>query len=172
MQKKWSIAWVGLIAVSLWSATVYGQPSWGKGHPPGGMRGEGTKMMLPLLLRGADLTDEQKAQVKKIMAAHRPTFQALSKQLRAAHEEMADKLFAAGEVRAENLTPLGQRIAQIREQLMQEGIKVTLEVRGILTSNQLSKAAQTKKRMQELRDEMRGLMGENPGGRRRLREGP
>lgn len=172
MQKKWGIVWVGLVAVILWSAAVYGEPPWGKGRHPGGMRGEGTEMMLPMLLRGADLTAEQKAQVGKIMAAHRPTFQSLSKQLRAAQEEMADKLLGPGEMRAEDLTPLAQRVAQLREQLAQEGIKVALEVRGMLTPDQLAKATQVRKRMRELRGEMRSLMGENPGGHGGFREGP
>lgn len=59
--------------------------------------------MLPMLLRGADLTAEQKTQAGKVMAAHRPTFEALFKQLRAAKEEMAEKLLASGEVQAEDL---------------------------------------------------------------------
>lgn len=161
MGKRWSLALVGLMALSLWSATVYGEhPGRMKGGHGWGMRGGEPGMMLPWLLKGANLTAEQKAQVSKIMATHRPTFQSLSQQLRTAHDEMADRLFAPGEVQAEDLTPLTQRITQIREQLMQEGLKVALEVRGILTPEQLTRAVQTKKRMKELRSEMRNLMRE------------
>jgi len=161
--KKWSIVVVGLVAVSLWSATVYGQHGFGmgrRGRGPGGMMGGGPGMMLPLMLKGADLTAEQEKQVQEIMAAHRQTFRTLSSQLRAANDEMNNKLFAPGEVKADDLTPLVQKVSQLRQQLMQEGLKVALEVRGVLTPEQLGKAAQVKERMQALHTEMRGLLKE------------
>lgn len=161
--KKWSIIMVGLVAVSLWSATVYGQHGFGmgwKGRGSRGMMGGGPGMMLPLMLKGADLTAEQDKQVQEIMAAHRQTFRTLSSQLRAASDEMTNKLFAPGEVKAEDLTPLVQKIGQLREQLTQEGLKVALAVRGVLTPEQLGKAAQLKERMQALRTEMKGLFKE------------
>ncbi len=164
--KKYGIVLIGLVAVSLWFATVYGQDYHrfgmkGRGSR-GMMMGGGPGMMLPLMLKGVDLTAEQEEQVKKIMANHRQTFRTLFRQLRVANEEMSDKLFAPGEVQADNLTPLVQKVAQLREQLMQEGLKAALEVRGVLTSEQLAQAAQLKKRMQELRSEMRSLFKEKP----------
>jgi Spy/CpxP family protein refolding chaperone len=77
--------------------------------------------------------------------------------LQVAHKDVADKLFAPGEVQTEDLTTQVQRVAQLREQLMQEGLKVALEVRGILTPEQLAKAADLKERMRALHAEMRGL---------------
>ena len=65
-------------------------------HRPG-MMGDGTAMTLPLLLRGANLTADQKAQVKQIMANHRATFQNLFGQLRAVQDQIsspADKDFS------------------------------------------------------------------------------
>jgi hypothetical protein len=43
---------------------------------------------------------------------------------------------------------------------MQEGLKVALEVRGLLTPAQLAKAAEIKDRMRALRTEMQGLFRE------------
>lgn len=164
--KKWSIVVVGLVAVSLWSATVYGQHrlgmGWGGRGPGGVMMESSPEMMLPLVLREVDLTAEQEKRVRELMAAHRKTFRTLFSQLRAVNEEMADKLFAPGEVQANDLTPLVQKVAQLREQLAQEGLKVALEVRRVLTPEQLTKAAQLRERMQALHAEMRSLFGEKP----------
>ncbi|MBI3079732.1 MAG: hypothetical protein HYY85_22515, partial [Deltaproteobacteria bacterium] len=80
-------------------------------------------------------------------------------QMRAAREELGDRLLTPGGLQAEDVSPQVQRIAQLREQLMQEGLRATLEIRGVLTPEQLAKAAQVKARMQALRAEMRTLLG-------------
>ena len=155
------LAWIGIVALSLWAATVYGQPHHGMGPMGrGDMVGDGPGMMLPLVLRVVDLTDVQQKQIHAIMQAHRGTFRTLFGELRAAQEDMTDKLFAAGDVRAEDLTSQVQRVAQLREQLLQEGLKVALEVRAVLSPEQLAKAAEVKDRMRALRLEMRDLFRE------------
>jgi Spy/CpxP family protein refolding chaperone len=152
------LAWIGIVALSLWTATVYGNPRHGMGlMGPGHMIGEGPGMMLPLVLKGLDLTEAQEKQVRTIMQAHRATLRTLFGELKVAQEEMVDKLLMPGDVRAGDLTSQSQRVAQLREQLMQEGLKVALEVRGILTPEQLAKAAEIKERMRSLHTEMRDL---------------
>ena len=150
---------LGFILLGLGVTTVFAQ---GPMPPPPGMRwmGDGPGMMLPLLLRGADLTDQQKTQIKTIMAAHRGTLRPLFQQLRTAHEELATKLLAPGDIQTGDLTPQLQQIARLREQLSQEGLAVMLEVRKVLTAEQLAKAAQRRERMQALRQEMQGLFNE------------
>jgi Spy/CpxP family protein refolding chaperone len=156
--RKSRLALVGVVALSLWAMTVYGQPRHERGMMgPGRMLGDAPGMMLPLVLKGIDLTAEQEKQVREIMAAHRATFRTLFSELQVAHKDAADKLFAPGEVQAENLTTQMQRVSQLREQLMQEGLKVALEVREILTPEQLAKAAELKERMHALHAEMREL---------------
>ncbi len=155
------LAWIGVVALSLWAATVYGNPRHGMGPMgPGAMMGDGPGVMLPLVLKGVDLNDAQEKQVRAIMQAHRATFRTLFGELQAAQQDVADKLFAPGEVRAEDLTGQLQRVSQLREQLMEEGLKVALEVRGVLTPEQLTKAAELKERMRSLHTEMRELFRE------------
>jgi Spy/CpxP family protein refolding chaperone len=108
-------------------------------------------------LKGVDLTEAQEKQVRDIMSAHRGRFRTLFDELRAAQKSMADALLAPGEVRGETLTAQAQRLTQLREQLMQEGLQVALEVRAILTPEQLATAAQLHDRMRALHTEMRGL---------------
>ena len=117
-------------------------------------------MTLPLLLQGAGLTDEQKARVREIVAAHRPTFRTLFGQLRAAQDGLADKLFAGAQT--DELASYAQRVAQLREQIQQEGLKVALEARAVLTPEQLTKAAQLRTRIQTLRAEIKSLLEESP----------
>jgi len=125
-------------------------------HGPGAGRGDGA-MMLPLLLRGANLTPEQDAKVRELLAARRAASQALVAQLRQAQEELADKLFVPGILKEVDLQPQLQKIAQLREQLMQESAKLALEVRALLTPEQLSRASQVKDRVRQLQSEMRQL---------------
>ena len=152
------LVWVGIVALGLWSATVYGQSRHDMGMlGPGRMLGDAPGMMLPLVLKGVDLSDAQEKRVREIMAAHRATFRTLFSELQGAHKGVADMLFTPGEVQAEDLTAQMQRVTEIRERLMQEGLKVALEVRALLTPEQLARAAELKDRVRALRTEMRGL---------------
>jgi len=115
--------------------------------------------MLPLMIKGAELTDAQRAQVKQIVANHRPQFESLVKQLRAARENLEARLFGKDTVTAADLAPALQQIGQLRSQLMQESLLVALEIRSIMTPDQLAKAAQFRDRLSALRQEMQSLVG-------------
>ena len=160
--KKVSVVFLGLVALSLWTAPVFAQHHMGMGPPgPGGMMmGDGPGMMFPLMLKKLDLTADQDTQVQNIMAAHREIFKALFTKLEAAHNEMANKFFTPGALGAADLTSQTQVVSQIREQLMNEGLKVALEVREVLTPEQLAKAAQLKAQMQALHAQMRNFFEE------------
>jgi Spy/CpxP family protein refolding chaperone len=145
-----------LVVVCLWSLPARAQLRPGP-HERGGMAGDGAGIALPLLLRGANLTADQKSQVQQIMANHRATFRDLFGQLRAAQDQMANKLFSAGRLQEADLAPQVQQIAQLRNQLADEGLKVVLEIRGVLTPEQLAKASQLKSQMQSLHSQMRSL---------------
>ena len=129
----------------------------GFGPPPMMWMGDGPGMMLPMLLRGLDLTDEQEAQIKTIMSNNRGKLRPLFQQLRTLHEEVANKLLTTGDISRDDLAPQLQQMEQIRGQLMEEGLTLMLDVRKVLTAEQLTKAAQLKERMQALHQEMRGL---------------
>jgi Spy/CpxP family protein refolding chaperone len=159
---KKSVVFLALVVLSLWTAPVSAQPHRMMGPPgPGGMMmGDGPGMMFPLMLKKLELTTDQDAQVQNIMAAHRDTFKTLFTQLEATHEEMASKFFAPGALSAADLTAQTQGVSQLREQLMNEGLKVALEIRGVLTPDQLAKAAQLKDQMQALHAQMRSFFEE------------
>ena len=79
-------------------------------------------------------------------------------------DELADKLLTAGPVQNTDLQPLLQQIGQLREQLLQDSAQIALEVRAVLTPEQLAKAGQVKARMKQLQGEMHHLF-ERPAGR-------
>ncbi len=125
-------------------------------HGPGGGAGD-AGMMLPLLVRSAGLSPEQDAKVREILAARRAASRALAGDLRQAQRDLSDKLLAPGPLKDADLQPQLQRIAQLREQRLQESAKLMLEVRALLTPEQLARVAQVKDRLRQLRAEMRQL---------------
>lgn len=161
--RKWiQIIMVGLVVAGISYTPVFGQPHMGMGRPgPGGAMGDGPGMFLPMLLRGIDLTADQRTQVRAIMDSYRSTFPALFKQLHEAHEALATILLTPGEVDAKVLAQQLDSVTQIRAQLLQKGTDVMLAVRQILTADQLAQAAQIKTRLQALHDEMHSLMHGN-----------
>jgi Spy/CpxP family protein refolding chaperone len=122
---------------------------WGAG------RGEGE---LGLMIRAANLTPEQQTRVREILSAHRAAARPVVEQLRGAQAELGDKLLAPGSVQIADLQPLLQRIGQLRDQLARDSATAALEVRAVLTPEQLARVTQTKERLSQLRQEMRQLM--------------
>jgi Spy/CpxP family protein refolding chaperone len=121
----------------------------------GGGRGDGE---LWLMIRAANLTPEQQTRVRGILSAHRKSAGPVVEQLRQAQQELGTKLLAPGQVQAADLQPQLQRISQLRDQLAQDSAAAALEVRAVLTPEQLARVAQTKDRLKQLREEMRQLM--------------
>ncbi len=149
------VAIVALIVVLAGSMPAFAQ----LGSPREFREGGG---MLPILLRAVNLTPDQQAKVREIMAAHRTAMQATLEQLRQVQDELADKLFTPGPLRASDLQPQLQRIGQLREQLLQESARISVEVRALMTPEQLAKAAQVKERLKALQSEMQELQQGKP----------
>ena len=159
--KKRSMILAAVAASTLGLATVHARPPFGMGPGPmmmghGGM--DGPAMMLPLLLRSAHLTAEQQAQVHKVMADRRAEMRTLAGEMRAAQAALLDKLFAAGDLKADDLKPELDRLARARQQLVDHALATALDVRKVLTPEQLAHAAQVKDRMRALHDQMRQLV--------------
>jgi len=114
---------------------------------------------LPLLIHSAGLNETQQAQVRQIIGNHRTQLRALREQLRTAETQLGDKLVAATPVTGADLAPLTQQVNQARSNLAQEWTQVVMEIRGILKPEQLAKAAQNRQRLNQLRDEMRTVLG-------------
>jgi len=147
---------LGLLIASLAPVAAWANPDMGGGgFMHGGMHGpfrdpmlvgDDPGLALPALLQGVGLTDDQKKQVQDILKTNRAT--------------LADKLISTGPLTKNDLQPLVDQVMKVRGDIMSHGLDVALQVRGLLTQDQLTKAVEVKTKMRDLRNQMRQLLGE------------
>jgi len=158
VHKVLSCIGVGIVVLSLGTATVYGRPGLGWPGHGGGFDG-GPGLFSPFLLEKLDLTDGQKSQLQQIQENHHATFKALIGEIHALRAQVGEKFFAPGAVQSGDFTAQLARAAELRQQLIQEGFTAALEIRAVLTEEQLTKANELRKKFQALHEEMRNLHG-------------
>ena len=142
---------VGLLIVGLWVAPVVGQDLRGlESLVTGDASNDGPGTLLLLLLKGIGLTPEQKLRAKEILVTHRERLETLFRELQSGNTELANALFVPGEINPEVLDQLTERVTLLRYQLLQEGLRVVLEIRRVLTPEQRVKAARLKNQLQTL----------------------
>ena len=150
-------AMFGLAALLATPLVALAQPG------PGGPGGPGPMPMpLMMLIRQANLTSDQQAQVHQIMQTNFTQAQPLMKQLRDIHDQIADKLMSTGSVSASDIAPLQQQENQIHQQLDQQMLSTTLQIRALLTPDQLAKVAGLHNQLKSLRSQIDALVGD-PG---------
>jgi len=135
-------------------------PYHGKGSRPGGW---GNGLMLGVPLHTLNLNPDQQAQVRSILSTYRASARPILEQLRQVQGGMGDRLLVPGQLQVADLQSQLQQISQLRTQLLQLSAQATLDVRSILTPDQLSTAAQTKAKMKDLRSQMHQLMVPSTG---------
>ena len=111
------------------------------------------------VLHALDLSADQKQGVHDILREHRPTLAQLGANEMTARQAIADKLLGTGTVTQNDLDALVQKESQARTALMRERMATALEVRKVLTPEQIQKAATIHAGMKQLHDQMRQLLG-------------
>jgi Spy/CpxP family protein refolding chaperone len=106
----------------------------------GSTRGDGPGTLVLLLLKGVGLTSEQKQQVRNIFVNHKESLETFFRDPQVANAALTKTLFTAEEVGPADITPYAERVTRVRQQLLQEGLMVILEVRQILTPERRAKA--------------------------------
>jgi len=129
------------------------------GHKFGGPghRGGGPAMML----RGLDLTDEQKGKVKEIMAASRVNVEPLMTQLSDGHKKIAE-LGTDGKFDQAAVEAAANEQAAVMAKLIVEKEKAKAQVFALLTDEQKAKAAEQRAKFGERSKEGRPFGGK-PG---------
>lgn len=151
-KKALRAAGAALVAVSFWTLPLSAQER-PRHHAMKGVMAE-RGGIFPAL-RAAGLSEEQRTQVRQILSNHRESFRELGGQLREARQQIASTLLSPGPVSEADLAPYAQQITQLRDQLAQERLRVALEIRDVLTPEQLTKVSEHISQMKEQRSQMR-----------------
>ena len=91
---------------------------------------------------------------------HRESLETFFHDPQVANAALTKTLFAAEEISPADITPYAERVTRVRQQLLQEGLMVILEVRQILTPELRAKAA----RLREQLHTLQGALGALPQG--------
>ncbi len=100
--------------------------------------GDGPGMLIPVIVKTAELTEEQDAAVTQLMEKENPPMRELLNALQTASVELAEKTFEAKSPRPTDTAPLLRRISEIRGQLMQREMATLLRIRALLKPEQLA----------------------------------
>jgi Spy/CpxP family protein refolding chaperone len=113
------------------------------------MMGDGPILVIPVLLRFADLTTQQTDQAHRIIETDRIDAQKFLSQLAAVNSQLDDALLAPASVPARDSAVIVQRLAQLRLQFMQSELNTVLAIRRILTPEQLDKVGEAMDEMKK-----------------------
>ena len=113
------------------------------------------------VIQALDLSADQQQKLQDILAAHRPKLRQLVADQRAADQALIDQLLGTGAVTPQSSDAALEAASQAHEALTRERVAAAIEVRGILTSDQLQKAATIRTGMKQLCAQMRDLLGKD-----------
>lgn len=152
----------GMLVLLTWLAPL-GAQAQGGSYGRGGRGGSwGGGLMLGVPLHSLNLMPDQKTQIQQILSTYRTSAKPIIQQLRQAQGTLGDRLLTPGALQSSDVQAQLQQIASLRSQLLQLSAQATIDIRNILTPDQLTAAAATKAKLADLRSQMRQLM--NPGG--------
>jgi Spy/CpxP family protein refolding chaperone len=109
-------------------------------------------------LGAMNLTAEQDRRVSETLSAYHAESAQLIRQLPQAQSALADKLFAPGQLGAADLEPELQEITRRRTQLLEMSARAMVDIRNVLTPQQIAVGGQVRARLGQLRSEMRQLL--------------
>ncbi len=114
-------------------------------------------LMSPRLLNALNLTPDQVAKIEVSKNAFRDAQRAYLAEVRALRTEVGDKLFGPNRVGEADVAAQITKIADLREKILRDGFRIALEVRNVLRSDQLAKAATIRQQLQGIQTEVREL---------------
>jgi Spy/CpxP family protein refolding chaperone len=116
---------------------------------------------LPMFLRAANLRPDQHARAQKILDHNHAAFAHLFDQIHDSKGQLDEQLFAAGTVNKEAIEKSSKQLAQLQAQLADLELQTALQIRAILTPDQLSRVAEFHSKLESLHRQMHDLMQEN-----------
>jgi Spy/CpxP family protein refolding chaperone len=153
----------GVMGVQTATAQMPAAPAMSMPESHGGMGHHGMGMMhdapFMMLLKSANLTAAQHAQVKQILESEHSQTKPLMKQFHALHEQIAGRLLATGPLSAADLAPLTKQAFKLQQQLDQNMIDTALAIRNVLTPEQINRLGQVHQQLSNLHKQIQNLMG-------------
>ena len=135
----------------------------GPQHGPGLLGMEHGHLMM--LMKTAQLTDDQKLQAKQIMKDGHLQSRPLVQQIRALHAQLSDKLVGTAAVQLADLAPLRQKLRDLQVQLDDQALTSLIKIRALLRPDQLQRMSDTHAKVEALHQQMEALLGppDEPG---------
>jgi protein CpxP len=115
--------------------------------------GEGMEMLHSLNLTGA-----QREQAHRIEHAAWAQARPVMEQMHAVHDQLATAMLAPGSVTADTLAPLVTQEEQLRAQMDTMRLNTALQIRALLTPDQLTQAAATHQKLAALHEQEHEVM--------------
>ena len=144
---------VGFLVLSLVFEPVYGQNRRGRRQ----MRNTTFGMLSDRLLDALELTQEQETKVEDVKNTFWETRRAFLGEFIPVWREVADKLLGPDSVTEGDVAAQISQLAGFSEQYRRDGLKMALELREMLTPEQLARATEITQEARNLRGELRGL---------------
>ncbi|MEJ0045819.1 MAG: Spy/CpxP family protein refolding chaperone [Rhodospirillales bacterium] len=145
------------MAIAALAASMLSAPGVVAAQPVGHMGGGGHHFELTEILHGLNLTDAQKQQAHLAEQAAWARAKPVLEQMHALHEQIATQFLTAGTTAAQ-LAPLVRQEEQLRSKLDSEHLTVALQIRNLLTADQLAKAATLHAQLSALHQQERDVL--------------
>ena len=171
----WKSKFSILIATAMVGSSLFthaARAQMGMGPPPGGMMGGPLGGMMsgppsvppPLMmaLRAAAPNFDQQKQINDIMDSSRKSSAPLMDQMHSIREQIADKLLSSGSVSAADMAPLLTQQEQIQQKLDAQMVSTAIQIRGVLTSDQLSRVSATNDKLKQIHSQIESILGPPP----------
>jgi Spy/CpxP family protein refolding chaperone len=129
---------------------------------PGTMEGGwGPGEHLMQLVRRANLTSQQEAQIHEIMKASKAQEKQIRAQSFALHQQLADKMLGASTPALADFSALIQQMEQLHSQQIKLGLQTAIQIRALLTPAQVSHVAQMHQQLSSLDAQRKAVLHED-----------
>jgi len=146
------IALLAVLGLAVIAGAAFAQQEGGGNSPHHGFRGMHGPMMgdpgFGMMLHHLNLTDDQKAQVKKIFEAEKPNLKPIMQQQFQSHQQMM-QLITSGNFDQARATAIATQEAQSHIQMQVEHAKMASQIYQLLDSTQKTKVADIMAKHQE-----------------------
>jgi Spy/CpxP family protein refolding chaperone len=127
---------------------------------PGGPAGGGWEPAARLiqLVKKANLTSQQEAQISAIRADTKQQDQQLRSQWLALHEQLADKVLGTSTPTLADFSSLMQQMETVHSQQIKLGLQTALQIRAVLTPAQVTHITQIHQQLSNLNAQRRAVL--------------